>query len=469
MKIAVVGAGMIGLCTATLLAQDGHEVTVVDRDEQSAPDPSGAWNGWQRTGVAQFRLAHFLLSRFRVVAGAELPDLVSGLDDAGACHYNVIANIPDEMKGGARPDDDRFDVVTARRPVAEAVVSRLAEGTPGVTVRRGHAVASLLTGAPSRPEVPHVTGVTLDNGDHVAADLVVDSAGRRSPLPRWLDSIGAKPLHQEVDDSGFVYFGRHFASSDGSLPAMIGPLKQDCDSIGYLTLPADNGTWSVVITASSEDAALRRLTDPDKWAAVVRMLPLAAHWIDAPPIDDRVAVMAKIEDRIRDLAPDGLPVATGVTAVGDAWSCTNPSLGRGMSIGLMHAVALRDYLRDQPADPWETAAGWADITRETCEPWFRTTRHYDALRLQEIQATIEGRPFTTDDPAWRLEHALGAVALQSGDNLRGLMSIAMMLRTPEEFLEDRPFAEQVLADAEPLLDSQPPLGPTREQLLAAVA
>ena len=35
MKVTVLGAGVIGMSTAWYLAQDGHEVTVVDR--QSGP------------------------------------------------------------------------------------------------------------------------------------------------------------------------------------------------------------------------------------------------------------------------------------------------------------------------------------------------------------------------------------------------------------------------------------------------
>ena len=57
--------------------------------------------------------------------------------------------------------------------------------------------------------------------------------------------------------------------------------------------------------------------------------------------------MAKIEDRVRSLVVDGRPVATGVLTVGDAWACTNPSVGRGVSIGMLHAVALRDTLHDR--------------------------------------------------------------------------------------------------------------------------
>ena len=68
----------------------------------------------------------------------------------------------------------------------------------------------------------------------------------------------------------------------------------------------------------------------DAVESVLRSLPTVAHWIAGDPIEDRIITMAKIEDRYRDLRPDGVPVATGILAVADAWACTNPSVGRGV-------------------------------------------------------------------------------------------------------------------------------------------
>src|SRR5581483_2484411 len=235
LKIVVLGAGMMGLCTAMLLADDGHEVTVVDRDPQEPPDPADAWESWERRGVNQFRLSHLFLSRFRTVIETELPRLASELDRAGACRYNIVANVPDEMKGGSRPDDDRFELISGRRPFFESVTARTAQETKNVTIRRGAAVEALTTGPSARAGVPHITGIHLSGGENLAADLVIDATGRRSPLPRLLEAAGGRAPAEEHDDSGFVYFGRHFKSADGSLPPMFAPLKQDIGSLGILT------------------------------------------------------------------------------------------------------------------------------------------------------------------------------------------------------------------------------------------
>lgn len=466
MRTVIVGGGMMGLCTAMLLADQGHDVAVLERDADSPPEPTEAFERWQRRGVNQFRLAHLFLSRFRAIAESELPRLVDALVAGGAIRFNVIANIPDELKGGARPDDDRFDLISGRRAMVEAVTGRVCDETKGVTVRRGVTVEGLCAGASDRPGVPHVTGVRLDTGEEVPADLVIDAAGRRSASPKWLAEIGAAPVVEELEDSGFIYFGRHFRSTDGQMPAMLGPLKQEWGTVGVLTLPADNGTWSVTLTASSKDRELRALRAPDAWAKVNRLLPLTAHWIDAEPIDDTVAVMAKIEDRIRDFSPGGKPVATGMIAVADSWSCTNPSLGRGASVGLMHAVALRDYLR-RAGDPWELACGWAQVTRDTVEPWYRTTLAYDRHRLNEIHTLIDGRTYKTDDEFWRLNRTLESSPSTDADRTRALLEMAMALRHPDDVFGGQELREKILADEAAPTD-EPGIGPDREQLLAAV-
>jgi hypothetical protein len=38
-------------------------------------------------------------------------------------------------------------------------------------------------------------------------------------------------------------------------------------------------------------------------------------------------------------------------AVGDAWARTNPSAGRSISVGLVHAQQLRDAIREPAGDP----------------------------------------------------------------------------------------------------------------------
>ena len=46
MSVLLIGAGICGLGTALLLARDGHDVTVLERDADPVPDSlQDAWDG----------------------------------------------------------------------------------------------------------------------------------------------------------------------------------------------------------------------------------------------------------------------------------------------------------------------------------------------------------------------------------------------------------------------------------------
>ena len=64
-----------------------------------------------------------------------------------------------------------------------------------------------------------MTGVRTSSGDELAADLVIDAMGRRSGLPGWLAALGARPVAEEAEDSGFTYYTRYFRSAAGSAPS----------------------------------------------------------------------------------------------------------------------------------------------------------------------------------------------------------------------------------------------------------
>jgi 2-polyprenyl-6-methoxyphenol hydroxylase-like FAD-dependent oxidoreductase len=468
MKVVMVGGGIAGLSAAMLLQRDGNDVTLLERDAAPPPaDADAAWGDWDRRGVNQFRLLHFFQPRFRELMSAELPDVVEAFDAAGALHFNPVADAPAEMTGGHRDGDERFEAVTGRRPVMEAAIARVAATT--LDIRRGAAVAGLLTGTEALTGVPHVVGVETENGERLTADLVVDATGRRSPLPRWLTAIGARPGEEELEDSGFVYYGRHFRSADGTLPPVMAPLLSHYGSVSILTLPADNGTWGVGFTASAGDAAARGLRDVERWSAALKLFPLVAHWADGEPLDEDVKIIAKIEDRIRRFVLDGVPVATGVVSLADSWACTNPSVGRGATIGLMHALELRNLLRRMPSDdPAVLARAWDDVTRATVEPWYRSTLDFDRHRLAEADAATRGEAYEPGDVGWEMTRALLHGAGGDPDVLRGALRIAGLLDTPDVVLGEPGMADKVVAAGADWRNA-PMFGPSREELVAAVA
>ncbi len=469
-RIVIAGAGVVGLGTALLLCRDGHDVTVLERDAEAPP--AGAdeiWERWQRKGVNQFRLPHFFLARYRSLLSTELPDVAEALAAAGALSLNPVLNAPESLRGPVADDDGEFECISGRRCVVEAVVASVADRAARLEIRRGTPIAGLVTGPAARVGVPHVTGVRLATGEEIAADLVVDMTGRRSPLPRWLEAIGARAPGDELDDCGFIYYGRHFRSANGDIPPAIGGFLQHLGSISSLALPADNGTWSVTLVTSAKDKALRVLRDAASWEKVVRSLPLVAHWLDGEPIDDRIIAMAGIEDRHRNLMVDGAPVATGVVAAGDAWACSNPSVGRGASIGMLQATVLRDTIATTGLeDPWEFARSFHDATAEIVEPWYRDTLAADRHRLAEIDAHLAGDEYRPADPAWEVSQALASAAFKDPECLRGFVSVAMVLSREADVLSRPGMLDKVTALGAGWRDEPIP-APSRGELLSTVA
>ncbi len=467
-KIVIIGGGMCGLLTGMLLADDGHEVTILERDASEPPTTAEAsWNDWDRSSVRQFRLGHYFLPRFRIELDANLPRVVEAMVDTGALVTNPIEEIPEHFTGGLQDGDDRFRSVTGRRPVIEAAVAQCAANTDRLQVRRGVTVVKLLTddAAPV-----HVIGVETEDGEQVMADLVVDASGRSSALPRLLAAAGAGDVVEELDDSGFVYYGRNYRSSDGSIPPSLGGGLQAYGSISTLTLAADNGTWQLVIVASGRDAALRKVRQADVFEEVWRSYPLVAHWLEGEPLADSVVVMANLEDRIRHFVTDGVPVATGLAPVGDSWACTNPSVGRGASMALVHAVALRDLLRDQsPTDgPTAWSVAWHGRTAETVEPFYRETLNADRHRLAQIEAAIEGETYESDDPTHLFGEALGAASLKDPEVLRAFLDAFMLIRPLAELMTDEGLVAKTLELAATEMADAPDLtlGLDRTELLA---
>ena len=444
------------------------EVTVLERDGEARPgSPGDAWQSWDRRGVAQFRQAHYLHPAGSHILDTRLPDVKEALLRARGTSYDTLELMPPFIEDRApREGDERFRTVTARRPVIEHAVASCAERR--LDVRRGVAVTELLTGPPAASGVPHVTGVRTSDGEQLPADLVIDAMGRRSELPAWLAGLGARPPAEEAEDSGFTYYTRYFRSAAGPAPPFRTGLLTHFDSYSLLTLPGDTGTWSVTIYISSRDQALKELRHVGRWTALVAACPLHAQLLDGEPITG-VLPMSGVVDRQRRYVVDGTPAVTGLVAVGDSSCCTNPSLGRGMTMGLMHAAGTAEVAGAHLDDPLALALGHDQMTQARIAPWYRNTVRLDRARKEQIDAAIEGRP--GPDPGRReasVPNALPAAMLHDADVFRAMLETISMLALPEEVFARPGLAARIMAAADGREAAAPP-GPSRGDLLKALA
>ena len=466
--ILVLGGGVVGLSLPMVLARQGHDVTVFERDGEPLPgSPEAAWQAWQRRGVAQFRQAHYLHPPVAHLLDAHLPDVKQALLRADCLVFDVLATMPPSITDRTpREGDERFRAVTGRRPTIEYAVASVAERL--LPVRRGVGVAGLLTGPSAAKDIPHVTGVRTREGKAVSADLIVDAMGRGSTLPGWLEAIGARRPIEEAEDAGFIYYTRFFRSRAGLLPTYRTALLSYFHSFSLLTLPGDAGTWSVTVFISSSDRGLKKLRDPKHWSALVAACPLQAHWLEGEPITG-VLVMGGTIDRYRRFVVNGVPVATGIVSVGDSWACTNPSLGHGITLGLMQALVTVEVIGQHLAKPLALALTQDAMTEARVTPWYRDTVHLDRARLARVKAFLEGQPQPEPaDPAARIASALLVAMRYDADLFQAATEFRSLLALPQEVMARPGLADRILEVASTHEPVTPP-GPSREELVQMLA
>jgi hypothetical protein len=262
-------------------------------------------------------------------------------------------------------------------------------------------------------------------------------------------------------DRGFTYYTRYYSGL--VRPELRAPGLSAMGSFSIATLRGDNDTWSVTLFAPTGDAPLKAFRDNETFTKVLGGCPLHAHWVAGRPITD-VLAMGGILDRYHRFVVDGEPVATGYLAVGDSWACTNPSAGRGISVGIVQAQLLRDAVASYFDDPYELARAYDEATEAEAAPFFWNQLRSDEARLAEMDWLRTG----TRPPAPDLAQAwLDRGAMTDPDLFRALLEVVTCLAFPEEVMS-RPQVKARLANVPQ--ERLPPLpGPDRKTLLRLVA
>jgi hypothetical protein len=195
---------------------------------------------------------------------------------AGVAEAPLRRQMPDSPPDTAAwPGDERLTPMMTRRSIVDWVLHRAAAAEPRITVRFGGKVTGLLT-APGRSggRPPHVTDVRTDRGE-VAADLVIDATGRRSPIDDWLAQIGARATATWRAECGIAYFSRHYRVRPGAgLPApLVRRIVVALDEFLAGKWGGDNGAVQLVVAPLAADRRFRATKDPQVFTAVLRDSP----------------------------------------------------------------------------------------------------------------------------------------------------------------------------------------------------
>ncbi len=329
----VIGASLAGLCAARVLSDFYNRVTVYERDEL----PDGPAN---RAAVPQGRHVHLLMARGAAEFDMHFPGL---LDDMVADGVPMLENRPDcihfgaagHVLGTATTLRDEFTAYVPSRPHLEWQIRRRVAKIPNVEMV--HAAVS-----EPRFDAAHqrVTGVLLDSGDAVDADLVVDAAGRGTRLPVWLEQWGFGRPREDTVDVGIAYATHQVHIPEGLLKEKVVVAGASrAEPIGLGMLFYEDGNWGLTTFGIDKveppqnfaemcDAADRIL--PDRFANAIRQgTPIGEVAFHKYPTSRwrRYDEMHRFPD--------------GIIPFGDAVVSFNPTFGQGMTMTAIQAGNLR--------------------------------------------------------------------------------------------------------------------------------
>lgn len=336
----VIGGSIAGLWTARILTNHFDRVTVVERDH--FPDAAGP-----RHGAPQGRHVHILLTRGQRIMEQHFPGLQADLADAGAPSVDWPAECAALYPSGWGPRfRSRLITPTCSRDLLEWSMRRRVAADPRVHFRGGAEVTGLL----ANPDGTAVQGVRVrlrDQGSHLRAeeelraDLVVDTSGRSSQAPNWLQGLGYPTPKETVVNSFLGYASRWYRPSptlERDWKALIVYGIPPEDSRGGVIFPVEDGQWIVTVGAARRDYPP---TDEEGFLEFTRSFrtPLFYEAIkEAEPLSP-IAGYRRTDNRWRHYEQLARQPERFVL-LGDAVCAFNPVYGQGMTVAALGALTL---------------------------------------------------------------------------------------------------------------------------------
>ncbi|HSE18997.1 MAG TPA: hypothetical protein VLB46_18200 [Pyrinomonadaceae bacterium] len=346
----VLGGSLAGLLAARVLSEHFDEVTLIERDPYSETPEV-------RRGIPQANHVHGLLLRGREVLEELFPGLQDEMIGAGVPLVDMANEIAWYTRGGwGVRFPSEMKVLAFTRPVLDLHLRRRLSSNPRVKIMDNTDVLRLIPDG----EKNRLAGVLIcprnsESDRKVAtelrADLVVDTTGRASRAPRWLNDLGYVIPEETVVDAHLGYASR--------LYRIPGDFNRDwkCAYVqsappqrnrGAILFEVEGNRWLVTLTGGARDYPP---SDEGGFLEFARSLPVSTIYdamCAAEPISP-IKTHRGTENRLRHFER-AKELPENFLVFGDAVCAFNPVYGQGMTIAALGALTLKNTLREN-GDP----------------------------------------------------------------------------------------------------------------------
>ncbi len=388
MRAVVVGGGVAGPACALALQRVGVEAVVLERRPASDPD-AGSYLTVAPNGLAALDV---------------LGVLETVREDALPSRSNRMVSSSGRLLGDlslGRPLTDGTVALTLKRSALADVLAREAAAR-GVQVRYGARVSSVETAAGA---------VALEDGERLAADVVVGADGVRSLVRRAVDPGAPDARYVGLANFGGITRGTPLAAA---LPAEAWHFVFGRKAFfGAHPTPAGDVVWFVNVPREAIGREERARTSDRQWQDQLVGLLEA----DAGPAAElvRTGRLELAGDSTHDLGHVPTWHRGRAVLVGDAAHAPSPSSGQGASLALEDAVVLAACLRDHREPPAAFAA-YEAARRSRVERVVRAGARTSSAKIPGRLGTVARdagmrvafRWFVTDrSTAWMTDHRVG--------------------------------------------------------------
>jgi 2-polyprenyl-6-methoxyphenol hydroxylase-like FAD-dependent oxidoreductase len=396
---------MSGLALALALAGSDKQVVLIERDPEppQLDQPQEAFERWKRPGVSQFRYSHVFVGRLQNLLRTRYPALFQEMQTAGVRTSQFVEGLPPALRNGylPQPGDEQIVSLCARRATFEYVLRRYVGRLLHVRFEHGAVAQGLVSERLSEGgrETLRITGVEVKRGDVreiLHGDVVVDAAGRNSPVRGWLEALGGKlDVHQQSAE--FAYFCRHYRVRDGEVEPDHCDVTADLDYLKYAIFFGEQGHFAVAFGCAEQELPLIALMRrADGFDALCMQFPNLARWLQRSQPVSKVLGAAKIVNRWARVADH--PRVLGMFLTGDAGFEANPIYGRGCASAFVQSHLLAEALVTE-RDPLRRIARFEQLLIADLRPYHRASKVADQVFHYRSQRA-RGEPTT---PLQRLQ------------------------------------------------------------------